>query len=129
MISRTILLAFGLASSAATAAIAGADDYGFEPVTATVQKGDDVTIGVRLVHKSMNKPVPDAVIAKARIDMAPDGMPTMDSPLTAIPSTEPGTYSFKTSFPMAGRWQLSIAAKVQGEPETIVGKVTYTVSP
>jgi hypothetical protein len=129
MISRTCVLALALATSFATRAIATADDYSFEPVTAEVKKGDDVTVAVRLMQKSTNKPVSDAVIAKTRIDMAPDGMPTMDSPLTPIPSTEPGTYSFKTSFPMAGRWLLSIAAKVQGEPETVVGKVTYTVTP
>jgi hypothetical protein len=129
MVSRTVLLALALASGLVANAIAGADDYAFEPVTAEVPKGDEVTVAVRLLRKSTNKPVPDAVIAKTRIDMAPDGMPTMDSPLTPIPSKEPGTYSFKTSFPMAGRWQLSIAAKVQGEPETVVGKVTYTVTP
>jgi hypothetical protein len=28
---------------------------------------------------------------------------------------------------MAGSWALSIAAKVQGEPETVVGKITYSV--
>ena len=129
MISRTCVLVLALATSFATRAIATSDDYSFEPVTAEVKKGDDVTVAVRLVQKSTNKPVSDAVIAKTRIDMAPDGMPTMDSPLTPIPTTEPGTYSFKTSFPMAGRWQLSIAAKVQGEPETVVGKVTYNVTP
>jgi hypothetical protein len=26
---------------------------------------------------------------------------------------------------MAGRWLLSIAAKVQGEPETVIGKITF----
>jgi hypothetical protein len=30
---------------------------------------------------------------------------------------------------MAGHWLLSIAVKVQGEPETVVGKITYTVTP
>ena len=128
-INAVMFLALAVATSFATRVIAGADDYRFEPVSAEVKKGDDVTVAVRLVQKSTNKPVSDAVIAKKRIDMAPDGMPTMDSPLTLIPSTEPGTYSFKTSFPMAGRWLMSIAAKVQGEPETVVGKVTYTVTP
>jgi hypothetical protein len=49
----------------------------------------------------------------------------MVSPLTAVPSTEPGVYSFKTDLSMEGRWLLSIAAKVQGEPETVVGKITF----
>jgi hypothetical protein len=110
-------------------AIAGTADYAFEPVKLEVKKGENVTIGVRLVQKSTNKPVPDAIIAKSRMDMGPDGMPTMDAPLTAIPSSEPGIYFFKASLPMAGRWLLSVAAKVQGEPEKVIGKIIYTVTP
>ena len=40
-----------------------------------------------------------------------------------MPASEPGVYAFKTDLPMAGRYLLSLAAKVQGEPETVVGKV------
>ena len=129
MLSRVVLIAIALATGCAMPAIAGAADYAFEPVKLEVQKGDDVTIGVRLVQKSTNKPVPDAIIAKSRMDMGPDGMPTMDAPLTAIPSSEPGIYLFKVTLPMAGRWLLSVAAKVQGEPETVIGKIVYTVTP
>ena len=46
-------------------------------------------------------------------------------PATAVPSDEPGVYAFKTELSMAGRWLLSIAAKVQGEPQTVVGKITF----
>ena len=42
-----------------------------------------------------------------------------------MPGSAPGVYAFKTDLPMAGRYQLSIAAKVQGEPETVVGKVIF----
>jgi hypothetical protein len=129
MLSRAMLIAIALATGYAMPAIAGAADYAFEPVKLEIQKGDDVTIGVRLVQKSTNKPVTDAVIAKSRIDMGPDGMPTMDAPLTAVPSSDPGIYLFKASLPMAGRWLLSVAAKVQGEPETVIGKIIYTVTP
>jgi hypothetical protein len=69
--------------------------------------------------------VTDAVIVQKRIDMGPDGMGEMASPLTAVPSREPGVYSFKTELSMEGRWLLSIAAKVQGEPETVIGKITF----
>jgi hypothetical protein len=109
--------------------MAAANDYTFEPVKAELQKGDDVTVAVRIVQKSTKKPIGNAVIVRTRIDMGPDGMPTMEAPLAPAPSGEPGVYSFKTSLPMAGRWLLSIAAKVQGEPETVVGKITYTVRP
>jgi YtkA-like len=106
-------------------AFAGANDYVFEPVKAEVKKGDDVVVSVRLKHKATGKPVTDAVIVQTRIDMSPDAMGEMASPLTPVPSNEPGVYSFKTDLSMQGRWLLSIAAKVQGEPETVVGKITF----
>src|SRR5437660_8817871 len=106
-------------------AFAGANDYVFEPVKAEVKKGDDVVVAVRLKHKPTGKPVTDAVIVTTRIDMGPDGMAEMASKLTPVPSDEPGVYAFKTDLAMAGRWLLSIAAKVQGEPETVIGKVTF----
>jgi YtkA-like len=52
-------------------------------------------------------------------------MAEMASPLTPVPSNEPGVYSFKTDLSMQGRWLLSIAANVQGEPETVVGEITF----
>ena len=55
--------------------------------------------------------------------MAPDGMAEMESPVSPLPAKEPGVYAFKTDLPMAGRYQLSVAAKVQGEAETVIGKV------
>ena len=105
------------------AALAGAKDYAFEPVTAELKKGDDVVVAVRLIYMPTGKPVTDAVIVRTRVDMAPDGMADMVSPVAQLPATEPGVYSFKTDLPMAGRYLVSIAAKVQGEPETVVGKV------
>jgi hypothetical protein len=109
--------------SLTASALAGANDYLFEPVNAEIKKGDDVTVAVRLVHRPTGKAVPDAVIIQTRIDMAPDAMATMTSPLTPLPSSEPGVYAFKTDLTMVGRWLFSIAAKVQGEPETVVGKI------
>jgi YtkA-like len=106
-------------------AFAGANDYVFEPVKAELKKGDDVVVSVRLKHKPTGKPVTDAVIVQTRIDMSPDAMGEMASPLTPVPNNEPGVYSFKTDLSMQGRWLLSIAAKVQGEPETVVGKITF----
>jgi len=118
-------LAFAAAVSLTVPALAGAGDYVFEPVQAEVKKGEDVNVAVRLVHKPTRKPVADAVIVRTRIDMGPDGMAEMASPLTTLPSPEPGVYAFKTELSMAGRWLLTIQAKVQGEPETVTGKVTF----
>lgn len=105
------------------AAIAGAGDYAFDPVAAEMKKGDDVTVAVRLTDTRTGKPVPDAVIFKTRVDMAPDGMAEMESAVTPLSSKEPGVYAFKTDMPMAGRYQITLFAKVQGEPETVSGKV------
>jgi hypothetical protein len=116
------------ALSLTTTAFAGANDYVFEPVKAEVKKGDDVVVAVRLKHKPTGKAVTNAVIVTTRIDMGPDGMGDMASKLTPVPSDEPGVYAFKTELSMAGRWLLSIAAKVQGEPETVVGKITFRVT-
>ena len=118
-------VAIAVVVSLAGPVFAGANDYVFEPVKAEVKKGDDVVVSVRLKHKATGKPVADAVIVQTRIDMSPDAMGEMASPLTPAPSNEPGVYSFKTDLSMAGRWLLSIAAKVQGEPETVVGKITF----
>src|SRR6184192_2412888 len=117
--------AFAAALSLTATAFAGASDYVFEPVKAEVKKGDDVVVAVRLKHKPTGKPVTDAVIVQTRIDMSPDAMGEMASPLTPVPSNEPGVYSFKTDLSMQGRRVLSIAAKVQGEPETVTGKITF----
>lgn len=114
-----------LAMTWAGTALSAATDYVFEPVSAEVKRGGDVVVAVRLKHKATGKPVTDAVIIRTRIDMAPDNMAEMDSPLAPVLSEEPGVYAFKTEFSMAGRWLLSIAAKVQGEPETVVGKVIF----
>ena len=119
------IVALATAMNLTGAAFAGANDYVFEPVKAEVKKGDDVVVAVRLKHKATNKPVTDAVIVLTRIDMGPDGMGEMASLLTPMPSNEPGVYSFKTDLSMQGRWLLSIAAKVQGEPQTVVGKIIF----
>src|SRR5262245_5937852 len=95
-----IAVVMGLASPI----FAGANDYLFEPVKAEIKKGDDVVVSVRLKHKTTGKSVTDAVIVQTRIDMSPDAMGEMASPLTPVPSNEPGVYSFKTDLSMQGRW-------------------------
>jgi hypothetical protein len=124
--NRVVLFAAALAAGVnlyGSAAVAGANDYEFQTVAAETKKGDDVIVAVRLVHKPTGKPVEGAVIIRTRIDMSPDKMADMVSPVAAVDAKEPGTYAFKTDLPMAGRYLFSLAAKVQGEPETVTGKV------
>ena len=108
-------------------AFAGADDYVFEPVQSEIKSSNVATVAVRLLHKPTGKPVTDAAIVQTRLDMAPDGMADMATAIAPLPSPEPGVYAFKAPLTMAGRWLLTVSAKVQGEPETVVGKLTFKV--
>ncbi len=109
--------------------LAGVQDYEFQLVQNEAKKGDGTVVSVRLVDKRTGKPVPDAVISAKRIDMAPDGMADMAGKIEQLPSTEPGVYRFKTKLSMEGRWQLSLAAKVQGEAGTVESKLVLKVVP
>jgi YtkA-like len=104
-------------------------DYEFQLVQSEAKKGDGAMVAVRLVNKRTGKPVPDAVIAAKRVDMAPDGMAEMAAKIEQLPSTELGVYRFKTNLSMEGRWQLSLAAKVQGEVGTVESKLVFKVVP
>ncbi|MCS3692699.1 hypothetical protein ACVII1_002513 [Bradyrhizobium elkanii] len=108
------------------AAHAEIKNYEFQLVQPTVKAGADRIVTVRLVDKTSGKAVPDAVIFSTRLDMAPDGMQGMATKVTPMPGTEPGTYRFKATFGMAGRWQLSLGAKVQGETGAVENKLVVT---
>jgi hypothetical protein len=112
----------------ATLARADIKDYEFQLVDKTIKKGDAI-ISVRLVHKTDGKPVPDAVIFATRLDMAPDGMQEMATKVTPMPGAEPGVYRFKANLSMAGGWQLSLGAKVQGETGTVENKLVLKATP
>jgi hypothetical protein len=117
----------GLAITASlTVARADIKDYKFELVDQTVQAGPDKVITVRLMNTKTGKPVPDAVIFATRLDMGPDGMQEMATKIVPMPGGEPGTYKFKATFGMAGHWQLSLGAKVQGETGTVETKFVIT---
>jgi hypothetical protein len=112
-----------------TMARADIKDYEFQLLDQSVQAGPDKTIPVRLVNKTTGKPVPGAVIFATRLDMAPDGMQEMATKIAPMPGGEPGTYKFKATFGMAGRWQLSLGAKVQGETGTVENKLVLRATP
>ena len=122
---RAALAGIAMAGSI-TIARADIKDYEFQLVEPTVKAGPDKIISVRLVNKSTGKAVPDAVIFATRLDMAPDGMQEMVTKIALVPGADPGTYKFKATFSMAGRWQLSLGAKVQGETGTVEGKLVIT---
>jgi hypothetical protein len=115
--------------SHALPAFADVKDYEFQLVQSEMKKGAGTIVAVRLVNKKTGKTVPDAVIFAKRIDMAPDGMEDMQESLEPLPAAEPGVYRFKTDLSMAGRWQLSLGAKVQGEKGTVESKLVLRVLP
>jgi hypothetical protein len=116
------------AASNATQAWAGMQDYEFQLVSDEIKKGDAI-IAVRLVNKTTGKPVQEAVIFATRLDMAPDSMQEMVTRVTPLPSTEPGVYRFKANLSMAGGWQLSLGAKVQGETGSLENKLVFKAVP
>lgn len=126
-------LAAALATSLSVATLSPAraeiGDYEFRLVESDVKQGDGATVAVQLVDTRSGKPVPDAVIYATRLDMAPEGMATMTAPVEALPSTEPGVYRFRTNLMMAGGWQLSLAAKVQGETGTLQSQLILRAVP
>jgi len=123
------VLAGLLAVGTASAVRADIEDYAFSLVQANVKQGNDAIVAVRLTDKRTGKAVADAVIFATRIDMAPDGMATMTAPIEALPATEPGVYRFKANLTMAGGWQLSLAAKLQGETGTLERKLVLKAVP
>lgn len=118
-----------LAWTSTAPARAEISDYEFQLARSELGMGNAVEVVVRLVDKRNGKIVPDAVIFAQRLDMAPDGMETMTTPLALSPSIEPGLYRFKTTLTMPGSWRLSLAAKVQGETGTLENKLTFKVVP
>jgi hypothetical protein len=107
---------------------AAAGDYRFELAGNPEGAGGKSIVAVRLTHTADGKPVPGAIIIQTRADMGPDGMKEMTAPVKALPSKDPGTYRFEIEPGMAGGWMLSLAAKVQGETETVKGAVTVKLT-
>jgi hypothetical protein len=118
-----IIVALGLESANADVA-----DYEFRLVKDQVKKGETV-VDVRLVHKPDDRAVTDAIIFASRLDMAPDDMEQMTSSIEPMKSPEPGLYRFKVDLTDEGRWRISLAAKIQGESETLRGRLILKATP
>lgn len=123
--SRIAALA-GLVIANTHAALAGAADYEFEPVSADIRNGPGSELAIRLIDKRTGKTVPGAIVFRTRLDMSPDSMDEMEAKHEPMPSSEPGVYHFQANITMAGRWALKLQAKVPGESETIEGAVVLT---
>jgi hypothetical protein len=116
------------ASGVAPVARANINDYEFTIIEKEIKKGDAI-VSVRLIHKLDGKLVPDAIIFATRLDMGPDGMEMMTTDIERLASGELGVYRFKAALTMPGRWRLSIAAKLQGEADTLESKLMLRALP
>lgn len=119
MLALASVIAFSQTAKAAP------EDYEFQLVENVVKEGAGAVVAVRLVDKRTGAPVENAIVFTTRMDMEPDGMEAMTSPVEALPCEEPGVYRFRTNLIMAGGWRFSIAAKVQGETETIERRLEF----
>jgi hypothetical protein len=119
---RAAAVGVALLMTMAGSALADSRDYEFQLLDKEVKQGAAV-ISVKLVHNPSGRTIADAVIVAKRIDMGPEGMEAMTAPIEAVSSTEPGIYKFKTDLGMAGKWALSLGAKVQGEIGTVENKL------
>ncbi len=102
-------------------------DYRFEVAQVQPAGPDKSNVTLRVVHVPDKKPVSDAVIFQSTADMGPAGMPTMTAPMQAMPASQPGLYTFQIETGMAGNWELKLAAKVQGEAETVHATLPITL--
>lgn len=119
-----VLVALSLGS--APAALAGASDYEFQPVSTEIKNGAGAELAVRLVDKRTGKAVPGAVLFRTRLDMSPESMGEMLAKHEPLKSDEAGVYRFKADITMAGGWAFKLQAKVPGEPDTVEGSVVFT---
>jgi hypothetical protein len=108
-----------------TLTIAAPGDYRFEATEVSASGPGKTTLLVRLVDLRDKKPVDGAVIIEAKTDMGPSGMAGMSGTVAPATSEQPGLYRFLIETGMAGKWELILTARVQGEVGPITGKITY----
>ncbi|AZN71498.1 heavy metal RND transporter [Georhizobium profundi] len=131
MNDRLAMLASFLASASLlllmTSVLAADEGFRFEIVDEVATVGDNA-LTVRLIDAEGNS-VPRAVIYALRLDMAPDGMAAMTAPLQPVEELDDGLYRFRADLMMEGNWRLQIAAKIQGETETVTAELPLEVLP
>ena len=110
-------------AAAPSSLLAASQDYRVELAgTPQPAAGGKSIVSVRLMRTKDGKPVTDAVVFEAKADMGPASMAAMTAPVRPIPAKD-GLYRFEVEPSMAGLWALNLAAKVQGETETVRGSV------
>lgn len=129
-IGRAAAIAFAgilaLAVLSACGQPAAKSSYVFSAVSTEIPMEGEAVVDVRIVLASTGAPVENAVIFETRFDMSPDSMGGMTAEVAPQDSPAPGVYRFAVKPTMAGRWELKLGAKIQGEAETVRGSVIVT---
>ena len=99
----------------------------WEAVKAEVPVGKSVRLEVRLTGAGSPPAASGITVTSTRLDMGPDGMKTMTVPVRPVASATPGVLAFETDLVMAGRWALTISAKVEGQSKPVSSTVIFTV--
>ena len=123
-----VLALSALLAGAATGAWADPKDYRFEAVQPHVAISPQTAVAVRLVHLPTGKPVTDAIMLPARMEMPMAGMAPMTTKVSPAKPDGQGAYVFTADLTMAGTWLLTLSAKVQGEAATVTGTVPFTAA-
>ncbi len=97
-------------------------DYRFsvQPTKMKVGTPSTLTVQVLLPDKAT---IANAKIVATRLDMGPDGMAEMTAPIKPVSSDGAAGQAFSATLPMAGRWAVSLEAKVPGEAGPVRGQV------
>lgn len=125
-----------MVAAASPAFAAGAPDkstaqsYRFELVGPPQPAGaKQHAVSVRIIRSLDNKPVVGAAVTSIRLDMGPENMAAMATPVRKIPDSAPGIYSFSFDDSAVwfepAKWALTITAKVQGETKPVTGNVVF----
>ncbi len=128
-----ILAAIALLATASSG-FGAAKDYQFELAGPSQNGGKGVSVvSVRLLHLPDKRPVSGAIVIETHADMGPIGMGAMAASVKSLPAQPAGTYRFEIQngavWKKPDNWALTLAAKVQGEPETVRGSIVVRLQP
>lgn len=125
-VAMAVALFGGVFGLAPRPALAVGPAFRLEAVGPAVPVGREAAVVVRLVDAATGAPVANAVVFRARLDMAPEGMGDMAAVLKPATSPDSAVYRFTTTLTMPGRWLLTVQAKVPGVAETVRAETIIT---
>jgi Cu(I)/Ag(I) efflux system membrane fusion protein len=127
LVAVTLAIAFHLAPWPPSAPRTARADSGLRLVAVQPEvPTGNARLAVRVVDAT-GAPAPGTIaVTSVRLDMAPDGMETMTAATSPGASGGAGEIAYTADLAMAGRWQLSLSATVDGKP--VSGAVVFTAT-